>query len=162
MIPVQRHRLPLQKIYTEVVNASSVSCFPPEIALAIVSRKGETLNSFHAKKFFDSLLLPILRLSINDTDELITTEDGWRPCLLNQYFEKRCYGLMQIPESRNPNTTFAPDSMEHFEEAIRELISLTTKFATLESFTPTQQTRAGLAAYDAGFENIDPNCELTF
>ena len=109
---------------------------------------------------YDSLLLPIQRLSIDD-DEFITTDDGWRQCLVKHYFDKQCYGLMQIPESRNPNTSFAPDSVEHFEEGIRALIELTTHFAAFESMTPTNQTRAGLAAYDAGFENIDPNCEPT-
>ena len=62
---------------------------------------------------------------------------------------------MHIRESLNPNTSHAIDSLEHFSEGVSNLIEmisqLTQQFPT---FTPEQQTRAGLAAIDAGADKI--------
>ena len=66
---------------------------------------------------------------------------------------------MQIPRSAGPNDQYAGDSVEHFEEAIDILIKLTTQLtSTFKSFSPIQQTRAGLAAYDAGVSSIRDKC----
>ena len=68
---------------------------------------------------------------------------------------------MHIRESLNPNTNHTGDSIEHFTEGISNLIEiigdLTQQFKT---FTPEQQTRAGLAAYDAGAGAIKAKSKL--
>ena len=66
-----------------------------------------------------------------------------------------CYGLLHIPRSLGPTESFAGDSIDHFVEGIDTIINLTTQLgSTFKSFTPTEQTRAGLAAYDAGVSAI--------
>ena len=58
---------------------------------------------------------------------------------------------MHMRENQNPNTFFAPDSVEHFKQGVSSLIELTTEITkTMTSFTVAEQTRGGLAAYDAG------------
>ena len=58
---------------------------------------------------------------------------------------------MHIRESLNPNTSYTIDSFEHFSEGISNLIELISELAQqFPTFTPEQQTRAGLATYDAG------------
>ena len=99
------------------------------------------------------------RLSIKN-NEFATTSDGWRPCLLKNHFYEQCYGLMHIPASKMPNTAYAQDSVEHFEQGIQKLIDLTTLLAkTYRSFSPLQQTRIGLAAYDAGVQAVQSKGE---
>ena len=67
---------------------------------------------------------------------------------------------MHIPASKSPNTNHAEDSAEHFEEGIQKLIDLTTFLAkNFKSFSPLQQTRIGLAAYDAGVRAIQAKGE---
>ena len=74
---------------------------------------------------------------------------------ISQFRYEECYGLMQIPRSLGPNDLVAGDSVDHFKEALDILIKLTTQLtSTFPSFSPTQQTRAGLAAYDAGVSSI--------
>ena len=41
-----------------------------------------------------------------------------------------CYGLLQIPKSKAPNTTYEADSVEHFIEGIDIVIDLTTQMST--------------------------------
>lgn len=75
--------------------------------------------------------------------------------VISQFRYEECYGLMQIPRSLGPNDVVAGDSVDHFKEAVEILIKLTTQLtSTFPSFSPTQQTRAGLAAYDAGVSSI--------
>ena len=50
---------------------------------------------------------------------------------------------------------FEPDSVEHFSEGIARLIQLTAYVSnTLTSFNTTEQTRGGIAAYDAGIAEV--------
>ena len=66
-----------------------------------------------------------------------------------------CWGLMQIPASQSPNVNAAGDSVDHFLEGINELIALTTQMSgNFKSFSPSELTRAGLAAYDVGISSI--------
>ena len=63
---------------------------------------------------------------------------------------------MHIPASKNPNTDHAVDSIEHFVDGIYQIIELTSLIAqSFESFSATQQTRGGLAAYDAGVQAVE-------
>ena len=53
------------------------------------------------------------------------------------------------------NHMFEPDSVEHFSEGIARLIQLTAYVSnTLTSFNTTEQTRGGIAAYDAGIAEV--------
>ena len=62
---------------------------------------------------------------------------------------------MQIPASQSPNVNAAGDSVDHFLEGINELIALTTQMSgNFKSFSPSELTRAGLAAYDVGISSI--------
>ena len=118
-------------IKTAVIQAASTSCFPPEIIFALISR-----------------------LSVENGK---LAGPGWRPCKIRSYKweEKGCYGLMQIPYSQGPDVSVKGDSVQHFTEGIERLIEFTTRISsTFTSFNPTEQTRAGLAAYDAGIHAI--------
>ena len=70
---------------------------------------------------------------------------------------------MHIREELKPNTSHAGDSVEHFAEGISKMIEmisqLTQQFPT---FTPEQQTRAGLAAIDAGADKIRAKSKLIY
>ena len=70
---------------------------------------------------------------------------------------------MHIPASKNPNTNYAVGSVGHFREGIREIIELTSLITqSFTSFTPTQQTRGGLAAYDAGIQAVQAKSKSKF
>ena len=58
---------------------------------------------------------------------------------------------MHIPKSFEPDETVAGDSVQHFKQGIEKLTELNSQMAQrFKSFTAVQQTRCGLAAYDAG------------
>ena len=58
---------------------------------------------------------------------------------------------MHLRANQNPNTFFGPDSVEHIKQGVSSLIELTTEITSkMSSFTVAEQTRGGLAAYDAG------------
>ena len=68
---------------------------------------------------------------------------------------------MHIRESLNPNTNHTGDSVEHFTEGITNLIQIISQLTQMfGTFIPEQQTRAGLAAYDAGACKIRSKGEL--
>ena len=69
---------------------------------------------------------------------------------------------MHIRESLNPNTSHAIDSLEHFSEGVSNLIGMISQLTQqFKTWSPEQQTRAGLAAYDAGPDKIRVKSKLT-
>ena len=69
---------------------------------------------------------------------------------------------MHIRQSLNPNTNLAGDSVEHFAEGISNMIQMISQLTQQwPTFSPEQQTRAGLAAIDAGTDKIRAKSKLT-
>ena len=82
---------------------------------------------------------------------------------LFRWADEQCYGLMHMRANQNPNTYFGPDSVEHFKQGIASLIQLTTDITSkLSSFTVVEQTRGGIAAYDAGTSVIGDRSMFNF
>ena len=68
---------------------------------------------------------------------------------------------MQIPRSKAPNTYFSGSSTDHFLQAIVILIDLIEQVSTSwTSFNVVEQTRAGIAAYDAVISTIKGKSKL--
>ena len=82
---------------------------------------------------------------------------------LFRWADEQCYGLMHMRTNQNPNTYFGPDSVEHFKQGIASLFQLTNDVTTkLSSFTVVEQTRGGIAAYDAGTSVIGDRSMFNF
>ena len=68
---------------------------------------------------------------------------------------------MHIPRSINPNDSVAGDSIEHFKQGIGRLSELNSQMAQqFSTFTASEQTRCGLAAFDAGTSSVTSQCEF--
>ena len=81
----------------------------------------------------------------------------------NPFRYEKCYGLMHIPRSMGANDNNSGSSVDHFIAGISKLTGLTSQLsATFQSFTATEQTRAGLAAYDNGISCVQHRGILFF
>jgi len=135
------HKPLLNQIKQNVTEAALALCFPPEIILGLVSR-----------------------LSIENGNFIPSpTNDGWRPCILSsaKWSGEDCYGLMHIPRSHGADSSLGVDSIEHFINGLEYLLDLTSQVTnTFKSYTVEEQTRGGIAAYDAGLSAAGKNFEL--
>ena len=58
---------------------------------------------------------------------------------------------MHIPRSHGADGSLGVDSVEHFINGLQYLLELTNNVAaTFNTYTVDEQTRGGIAAYDAG------------
>jgi len=130
----QNHWTALNEVLDEVTAATFEKCFPPEIILALISR-----------------------LSIDENNQLVKSNDGWYDCKLSFYEGKRCYGVLQIPERYGPDS-YLPDTVEYFDFGIELLVSLINQIgAEHSSYSNEERTRGGIAAYDCGTTQIRSN-----
>ena len=138
LFSAELHKPLLNQIKNSVTEAALALCFPPEIILGLVSRL-----SIENGKFIQS-----------------PTNDGWRPCILAsaKWSGEDCYGLMHIPRSHGADASLGVDSIEHFINGLEYLIDLTSQVTnTFNSYTVDEQTRGGIAAYDAGLSAAAKN-----
>lgn len=100
------------------------------------------------------MLALVSRLSIENGNFIQSpTNDGWRPCTLGsaKWSGEDCYGLMHIPRSHGADGSLGVDSIEHFINGLQYLLDLTNDVTNkFKSYTVDEQTRGGIAAYDAG------------
>ena len=73
--------------------------------------------------------------------------------------------LLRIPSALNPNTTVAPDSIEHLVEGLKIITDKINELSIQEvysNFNDEEITRAGLSAYECGWDCSQVRTNIDF
>ena len=73
--------------------------------------------------------------------------------------------LLRIPSALNPNTTVEPDSVEHLVEGIKIITDKINELSIQDvysNFNDEEITRAGLSAYECGWDCSQVRTNIDF